>query len=290
MKVLQINKFFYEESGVTRYLFGVKELLDSSGHDSLEFAMAHPKNVASPCSPYFVDYIDYNQPGGLFSKIKIGLRLIYSFSARRKLEKLILATKPDIAHLHVIYHQLTPSILGVLKKHKIPIVQTLHDYKQICPNYLLYVNGRICERCKKHRYYNVFFHRCIKKSFIRSLNGLVETYLHWFLRSYSQIDLYLAPSQFIRKKYIEFGVSPEKIKYLPHFLNLEEYNLAGSTGNYLAYVGRLSQEKGVSLILTALVKAGSDIPLKIIGDGPEKDNLRAMIKKLGLKKSRIDWF
>lgn len=290
MKVLQINKFFYHESGVTRYLFSVRQLLAQAGHKPMEFSMKHPKNVSSPYAPYFSDYVDYNNPGGLLAKMKIGLRLTYSFNAKRQLKKLILAEKPDIAHLHVIYHQLSPSILGVLKKYNIPIVQTLHDYKQICPNYLLYVNEQVCERCKKHKYYHSLIHRCIKKSFIRSLNGMAEAYLHWFLKSYSKIDLYIAPSRFIEKKYGEFGVPQKKIKYLPHFLDLKEYDLASKTGDYLVYFGRLAKEKGINLLLKALAKADPNIPLKIIGEGPEKENVKKSIKELKLKNVELVGF
>jgi len=92
----------------------------------------------------------------------------YNFEAKRKLAKLIREFRPDVAHLHNIYHHLSPSIIGVLQKIKIPIVMTLHDYALVSPNYNLYANGRIWEASKGGKYWRCFTDRCIKNSYWRS--------------------------------------------------------------------------------------------------------------------------
>ncbi len=287
MKILQINKFFYQKGGSERYFFELRKLLTAHGHQVMDFSMVHPKNEPSDYSQYFVSHLDFDQPRSGLEKIKMVGRVIYSWEAKRKLRELIKKEKPDIAHLHNISHQLSPSILSVLKKNKIPVIQTLHDYKLICPNYRLFVKGKICERCWKHKYYQTVLHRCIKNSRLRSLIASLEAYLHWFLKSYQKVDLFIAPSAFIRDKSVEFGVLLKKIKYLPHFLNSEEYQPSGFMANYLVYFGRLSKEKGLGTLLRAVAELNKDIYLKIIGEGLEQENIEILINKLGLKNTEL---
>ncbi|MFH1225808.1 MAG: glycosyltransferase [bacterium] len=218
MKILQINKFFWPRDGATNYFLAVREQLKQHGHEVVDFSMAHPNNLPSPYRQYFVSQVDFNQPQSFLKKIKSAGRIIYSLEAKRKLEELIKKEKPDVAHLHNIYHQLSPSILSVLKKYKIPTVMTLHDYKLICPNYLLFTKGRACERCRGRKYYNAAIHKCVKNSFWRSLIVVLEAYL----RPYKKIDCFIAPSRFMKNKCVEFGVPENKIRYFWHFFDTKQ--------------------------------------------------------------------
>ncbi len=280
MKILQINKFFWPRDGATNYFLAIRELLKQHGHQVVDFSMSHPNNLPSPYSDYFVSQVDFNQPQSFLKKIKMAGRIIYSLEAKRKLEELIKTERPDVAHLHNIYHQLSPAIIGVLKKHKIPMVMTLHDYKLICPNYLLFTQGQVCERCKKHKYYQAAIHKCVKNSFWRSLICALEAYLY----KYKKVNCFIAPSRFMKNKVVEFGVPAEKVKYFFHFFNFNSGE--SKIGDYLIYFGRLSKEKGIEVLLKAIAdkninpvksppKAGSQrlfnrVKLKIVGEGPIK--------------------
>jgi len=148
MKILMVNKFFYIKGGSETYYFSLKKLLEKNGHEIIDFSMKDKKNFKSKYCNFFVDGIDYNKEQSLFSKIKVGLKIIYSFEAKRKLEKLIKETKPDIAHLHIFQHQLSSSILDVLKRYNIPIVYTAHDLKMICPNYKMFTYNKYVNNAK----------------------------------------------------------------------------------------------------------------------------------------------
>lgn len=264
MKILQINKFFWPRDGATNYFLAIRELLKQHGHEVVDFSMTHPNNLPSLYSDYFVSEVDFNQSQSFLKKIKMAFRILYSFEAKRKLEALIKKEKPDVAHLHNIYHQLSPSVISVLKKYRIPIVMTLHDYKLICPNYLLFVDGKVCERCKKHKYYQATIHKCVKKSFWRSLVVVLEAYF----QPYKKVDCFIAPSRFMKNKCVEFGVPENKIKYFWHFFNFNSGE--NKIGGYLIYFGRLSEEKGISVLLKAI--ADTNIKLKIVGAGPVKSS------------------
>lgn len=145
MRVLNVNKFYRLVGGSERYYFDLANLLTSRGHQVIPFSMLYSHNRETPYNKYFVSYLDYNQIS-LRNILRLGPKIVgkmvYSLESKRQIEKLIKDTKPDIAHIHMIDHQISPSILDSLKKLGIPMVQTLHEYKLICPNYRLYIERK----------------------------------------------------------------------------------------------------------------------------------------------------
>lgn len=284
MKILQINKFYFEQGGAEHYMFSVSRLLEQYGHKVIPFAMDHERNVATEWSGYFPSKVETMDPSFSWSKLKIAGRMFYSFQAKNKIAKLIKETKPDIAHIHNIYHQISPSILSTLKKNKIPVVMTVHDYKLVCPNYILYTNGSPCQRCLGHKYYRAVSNRCLKNSYPASCLVAAEMYFHKIVKIYEKnIDLFIAPSQFVHDKLVEFGLDSKKISVLPHFVETKhvkpEY---GSGDGYFLYVGRLKEEKGVDVLIKAMAKLDNDVQLKIVGTGPDREKLQELARDLNL--------
>jgi len=286
MRVLLVNKFHYLKGGSETYYFSLNKLLTQHGHEVISFSMKDERNVPSQYSEYFVENIDYSKKTTLINKVSLAAKFIYSFEAAEKLSRLIADTKPDIAHLHIFQHQLSPSILWTLKKHNIPIVYTAHDFKMICPNYKMLAQGEICEACKGCRYLNCLKKRCISGSLFNSLLNVKEAYVHKILKSYDLIDRIITPSNFYREKFIEFGVNSERIEYVPNFLFEDEYTPDYSFKDYFVYFGRLSEEKGLYTLLQAMKKV--DGKLKIVGTGPLEDDLKAYAKFEGLE-SKVEF-
>ena len=284
MKVLQINKYYYLKSGAERYMLDVSSMLQNHGHQVIPFAMQHEKNLPTKYSTYFVENIEFNSEikCSIFRKIKMGLKVIYSFEARNKLLELIEKENPDIAHIHKFNNSLTPSILYALKKKDIPIVQTLHDYRTVCPNYNLYDFNKleICEDCKGHKYFNALRRRCheIGKSYLVGLNIAIESYLYHFLKTYENtIDLFIAPSKFLMKKMIEFGVDKSKIVHIPYFVHYNKYIPNYSNSNYILYFGRLESHKGIKTLIAAMKHVNS-LKLYIVGEGSYRNELEKYIE------------
>jgi glycosyltransferase involved in cell wall biosynthesis len=268
-KVLFVNKFHYLKGGAERSYFDTANILIESGHDVAYFSMKHPENI------------EYNDDKISFSKkLRAIFNIWYNFSANRRLKKLIKEFRPDVAHLHNIYHQISPSIINVLKKKKIPIVYTLHDYKLISPNYSLMLNGNIWEKTKKKKYYKCFFDKCVKDSYLKSLVSIIEAYLHDFLGLYRKVDEYISPSNFLIEKFEDFGFENE-INYLPNPLSFESKNIE-SEKDYFLYYGRLSKEKGIFDLLSAFSKSKLVNKLYIVGDGPEREKIEDIIKEKNL--------
>ncbi len=272
MKILQINKFFYIKGGSDTYFFSLSDLLSQNGHEVAFFSMKDPKNRSSSFSEYFVDNIDFSKREGL-KEFKKAAHSFYSLEAKRKLEKLIKKYRPDIAHLHNIAHHLSPSILSVLKKHNIPIVQTLHDYQLICPNYKLYTEGEVCERCKKYKYFETVIHKCLQDAYLPSAFEALEMYFHKSLQIYeNMIDYYVSPSEFLAEKLVAWGHDKRKIAVINNFINSKNFKPNFKNGNYILYFGRLAEEKGLKILVQAM-KEANDINLKIAGEGPLKPKL-----------------
>lgn len=285
MKILEINKFYFLKGGSERYLFGLIKVLKRKGHDVAVFSMKGDSNLSSKYEKYFIEAVDLNK----FS-FKDVFKFFYNYDARRKLKKIIQDEKSDIAHLHNIAHQFSPAIISVLKKNNILVVQTLHDYKLICPNAMLYSKNRICEKCRGKKYYNCLKNRCLKNSWAKSLLAMLEAYLYnRFLKIYDQVDMFIAPSRFMKDKCVQFGIPEEKIKVIYNFLDFKEYAdlKAGETDNYILFYGRLSEEKGITTVLEALKKTKSDINFKIVGAGPDYKKLSERIISLDLS-SRVE--
>ncbi len=281
MKIIQANKFHYVKGGAERYYFNLTKLLESKGHEVIPFSMQDEKNYPSKYSKYFVSNINFEKPGYNFKKAR---RVLYSFEAKKKFEQLIIDTKPDLIHIHNIYHQISPSILTVAKKYKIPVVETLHDFKLICPNYTLYSKNELCEQCKKYRYYKCTFRKCIKNKFWQSALASKEMYFHKLIRIYeNNVNLFLAPSKFVYDKILEFGIiKPDQITILPEFI-FTEYNeiQPQNQQNYILYFGRLIKEKGIKTLIKAM-KNVKNIELHIAGSGLDEQEFKNLAKKENL--------
>ncbi len=284
MKILQVNKYNYIRGGAEKYFIEISRELEELGHQVAVFSMKHPENIPSSFDKYFVSRISFNE-GGLRDKIIAPFRILFSFEAKRKFRRLVRDFKPDIIHVHNIYHQISPSILSVANKKNIPVIMHLHDYKLFCPNYQLLAHNKICYRCLGGRYYNCLRRRCFKNSFWKSLLATIEMYLHHrVLKIYKKnIDLLIAPSKFMKDTAIKFGWPEDKINLIYNFPEELDNDLLNEVGDYGLYFGRLSKEKGVDVLLEALKLSDKKMKLKIIGSGPEEENLKKMVIDLRLE-------
>lgn len=289
MKIIQANKFYYLKGGAERYYFNLIKLLESKGHEVIPFSMQDDQNYSSKYSKYFVSNVDFEKQGNNFKKAR---RVLYSFEAKKKFEQLVITTKPDLIHIHNIYHQISPSILTVAKKHKIPVVETLHDFKLICPNYTLYSKDELCEQCKKYRYYKCTFRKCIKNKFWQSLLATKEMYFHKLIRIYeNNVNLFLAPSKFVYDKILEFGIiKSDQITILPEFIFTYNNNIQQQNSQkYILYFGRLIKEKGIKTLISAMKKV-NNLELHIAGTGPDEQEFKDLARKEKLNNIKFVGF
>jgi glycosyltransferase involved in cell wall biosynthesis len=278
--LLSINNYYYYRGGAETVFLEQNRMLEAASWAVVPFAMRHPKNLATPWSEYFVDEIEFGQAYSLAGRLARAPKVIYSFEARRKLAKLLERARPDVCHAHNIYHHISPSILGLLKRRGVPTVLTLHDLKIACPAYNMLTHDGICERCRGGRLYNVVAHRCIKGSLALSTVVFAESVLHRLLGSYSTcVSRFLVPSRFYIEKLCEWGYPRSLFRYMPNFVDVARSQPQFSAGAGFVYFGRVSREKGLATLVRAA--AAARCKLSIVGTGSQLDELKALAAQLG---------
>jgi glycosyltransferase involved in cell wall biosynthesis len=207
-----------------------------------------------------------------------------------------------VAHLHNIYHHLSPSLLPVLRRHGVPTVMTLHDLRLLCPAIHMLRDGEVCERCRGGRYHQAVLGRCVKDSRAASLLAAVETAHQRGRRLYEDtVGTFLCPSRFYADKYAAWGFPPDKLRHLPNFVDLDFWHPDrlpdAPVRDACVYFGRISREKGLRVLLDAqaLWEQGhadgsiAEPPLRLLiaGDGPCLGNLRARLALLQLETVEV---
>ena len=161
MRILHVNKFLYRRGGAEGYMLDLAELQRGRGHDVSFFAMEHPDNQADVNADLFPPRMELNPPpSGFGARVATSVDILYRRSARIGMDAVLDRVRPDVVHLHNIYHQLSPSILRPVKRRGIPTVMTLHDYKLACPTYQFLDNGKICEACIPRKFRNAALKAC----------------------------------------------------------------------------------------------------------------------------------
>lgn len=279
MKFLQVNKFLYPKGGAEITMLTIKEMLMAHGHETVLWGMAHPNNPPLPFAEFFVSYVDYHDASlGLSSKARAAMNIVYSFEARRNFVAMLKQVRPDFLILHNFYHQISPAFLGASISHRIPTIMFLHDFKAVCPVYLMLCKGKVCEKCKNGRFYYCGVNRCTNGSFLKSMVNVAEMYLHHgLLHICDKIDVFISPSRFLKKKVGQMGMKGEVV-HLPNCVDLARFEPCyESQEKSIVYAGRLSHEKGVGTLIRA-VKEIPSVRLKIIGDGPLRPYLEEKVR------------
>ncbi len=295
LKVLHINKFHHVIGGAEEIYFRTAEILEKNGSQSKFFSMHHLKNLPCETSEYFMPFIDVTSGVNVINSTIAACRTLYSFKARRLISRLLDRYSVDIVHIHDMHRQMSPAILLEFQRRRIPAVMTLHNYKMICPSFLMIANNKPCEACNGGEYINAMKTKCVKDSFPRSALIFVEAYFHHkILDIYKNVDIFIAPSLFMKRKHEEMGFKKE-IVHLPYPLDI--YNFDKSLSNVkinkianndtFIYFGRLEPEKGLFTLVDAIgilsqSHIGKQIKFKIIGEGSLKEELKIRVKRKGL--------
>ncbi len=286
MKILFCNKYNYPFSGAEVYIFEAMSLLRSCGQESALFSMADGRGQSTPYDRHFVPHIDFKRKVGWFEKIRLAANAIYSQDARRRIRAMVAEFRPDVAHVRNIYHHLSPSILWELKAQNVPVLYHINDFKVLCPSYNLVSRGEACEACKNGRFWRALPEHCYPG---QAASGLLvaEAYIHKWIGTYDKcVDRFLAPSRFVRDKFVEHGWDAARFEILPHFQRLEPVKPCRAPSPPLLYFGRLSREKGVEDLLHAMRRL-PDLDLTIAGDGPERQPLQKLAVQMDLRNVRF---
>ena len=231
-------------------------------------------------------YQENNDRVAEISKLRMAADTIWSKEAYEKLKQRLIKKPSDVVHVHNFFPLISPSVYYAAKAQGVPVVQTLHNYRLLCPNALFFREGKVCEDCLgKFIPYPGVQHGCYRENKVAS--GAVATMLgvHRAMNTWTKmVDLYICLTEFAKQKFIQAGIPAEKIVVKPNFVSPEP-TVGFGKGGYALFVGRLSVEKGLDTLLAAWEQLGEQIPLKIVGDGPLASDVLEATKRF----PQIEW-
>jgi glycosyltransferase involved in cell wall biosynthesis len=219
----------------------------------------------------------------LLGRLALARDTVWSSRSRRDFAQLLDREVPDIVHVHNTFVVISPSIYSACQDRGVPVVQTLHNFRLMCPTATFYRDGRICEACADRGLWSAVRHGCYRGSRTASATVALMLAAHRLLGTWrDSIDSYITLTAFSRKKFIAAGFSPTKIFVKPNFIDPDPGHRA-LAGDYAVFTGRLSPEKGLMTLLRAWERLPVRCPLQIIGDGPEWPRLEAFARERNIR-------
>ena len=257
MKILLVHNSYQQDGGEDEVFANERELLLSNGHEVVEYIRSNE------------EIRDY----GIWDKTTLGLRAIWAWDSERELRELLKQERPDVAHFHNTFPLISPAAYSACQDAGVPVVQSLHNPRLLCPAATLQRDGHVCEDCVgKTLAWPGVLHGCYHDSTVQT--GIVASMLtvHRFLKTWVRhVDAYIVFTEFYRRKFTAAGLPSEKIVLKPHFV-APDPGQTNDEQNYALFVGRLAAEKGVETLLGAWERV-MGIPLKIRGTGPLEDRV-----------------
>lgn len=267
MRVLTVHNFYQQPGGEEQIFATESALLESHGHKVVRYTISN-------------DEIKGANP------LLLAKNTLWNSEVYQAIRSLIRQEKLEIAHFHNTFPMISPAAYYAAKDEGIPVVQTLHNYRLLCPNALFFREGRVCEDCLgKPIPFPGVIHGCYRGSRLASAVVAATLSFHSLRGTWSQaVDVFIAYSQFAMDKFIQGGLPVEKFAFKTNFLHPAPSPGDGK-GGYGLFVGRLSVEKGLGVMLDAWRQLGGKVPLKILGDGP----MAGLVKEAMQEMPEIEW-
>jgi glycosyltransferase involved in cell wall biosynthesis len=229
----------------------------------------------------------------LIEKVSLGPRTVWAWDSCRQLGELLSSARPDVAHFDNTFPLISPAVYYACQEAGVPVVQTLRNYRLLCPGATFQRDGRVCEDCLGRGPWRGVLHGCYRDSRGATAGVALMLSVHRRLGTWSKlVDCYIALTEFARAKFIEAGLPGEKIVVKQNFVCSQPIvsqpqsstdNRRHASGPAL-FVGRLSREKGVGTLLAAWKRLGNRIPLHVVGDGPLRTELESFARQNSLSQ------
>ena len=281
MKILIVSWAWYPTGGDWTYIENIKRLYQEKGHEVIALSTENSLNAQDENEKFFLkteSFKSLNRNRTISNSFKVVKNSVISSDALNMIDDILNKHDIKVAHLHNIHHYITPAIIWRLKAKGVKIIWTLHDYKIICPENSFVSNGKICEKCMSGNFYHCAVNKCKKQSFAASTLAAADAYIYHSTGTYDKVDAFLCPSNFLLNKFKQFGFDDSRL-YLTNYCYdielidnfIDNHKIQTQKEDYILYVGRIEQIKGVKTLLDAL--KGTNLKLKIVGVGTELDNL-----------------
>ena len=267
VKVMMVHNSYLQPGGEDLSTRAEKTLLQNHGH-TVELYEQHNERIAQ------------------LGRVRTAVRMLWSSETHQAMHERLASGSFDVMHVQNFFPLISPSAHHAAFEAGIPVVQSLRNYRLVCPNALFFRDGHVCEDCLgKSVAWPAVLHACYRDSRAGSavVTGMLA--LHRRLETWTKtVAVYIALTHFARRKFVEAGFPADRISVKPNFIDPDPGVGAGS-GGYAVFVGRLSAEKGIHTLLRAWRMLGDLIPLKVVGDGP----LGSMVAQAASENPQVQW-
>jgi glycosyltransferase involved in cell wall biosynthesis len=266
MKLLVVHNSYQQPGGEDAVFAGECRLLEEHGHAVITYRRSnHEIESMSPVQ-----------------RLTMPKEMISSDTSRREIHELLRKERPDLVHVHNTFMMVSPSIYQSCQEMGVPVLQTLHNFRLLCPAWTLSREGHVCEECIEHSLWRSVWHGCYRNSRLMTAGVALMLQVHRERGTWNDsVDGYVVLSEFARRKFVDSGFPASKMHVKPNFVQPDPGE-RGEPGHYALFVGRLSPEKGVATLISAWEKLRHSTPLVIVGDGPERQSLEAEATARGL--------
>lgn len=220
----------------------------------------------------------------LVDRIGIAARMIWSQGSRQGLAAILEAERPDLVHVHNTFIVISPSIYSACAERGIPVVQTLHNFRLLCPGSSFFRSGKVCEECVHHSLFRSVLHGCYRNSSQASAAVALSLATHRALGTWeSSVTRYIALTHFAKDKFVHAGFPSERIVVKPNFTDPDPGERLGA-GQYAVFIGRLDPTKGTRVLPDAWNSLPVKYPLHVLGDGPDRQWMEARVRELRISE------
>ncbi|MBD1847826.1 glycosyltransferase family 4 protein [Cyanobacteria bacterium FACHB-63] len=267
MRILAVHNYYQQPGGEEQIFNTEATLLQSYGHEVVRYTLSNDDIKG-------------------MNSLTLAKNTLWNSQVYQELRSLVRQERPDVAHFHNTFPLISPAAYYALKEEGIPVVQTLHNYRLLCPNALFFRDGKVCQDClTQANPIPGIVHGCYRESHSASAMVAATISFHAIIGTWRRlVDVFIVYSQFAMQKFIEGGLPKEKLVFKTNFL-YPAPDPGNGKGGYGLFVGRLSVEKGLGVMLDAWRQLGGKIPLKILGDGP----MAGVVKNAMQEMPEIEW-
>jgi glycosyltransferase involved in cell wall biosynthesis len=268
MKILLVHNTYQQAGGEDVVFEQERQLLERNGHQVLTYVRSNHELDAQSAA----------------KRVALVKNIVSADDSAREIRTILRTERPEIVHVHNTFLMISPSIFAVCREERVPVLQTLHNYRLSCPAASFYRDGSVCEECSQHSLFRSIQHGCYRDSRLSTAAVALMLQVHRVKRTWqNSVSGYLALTEFARDKFVENGIPPEKIHVKPNFVYPDPGEKL-APGNFALFAGRLTEEKGLATLLAAWSQLASPIPLEIVGDGPLRRQLEAQSEKMDLHR------
>ncbi len=265
MKIILVHNSYQQPGGEDVIFEQERKMLEDAGHQVVAYCRSNWDAEAYP---------------GI-RRLSLAKRTIWAPDTRRHFARLLQQEKPDLVHVHNTFVMISPSIYSACLEARVPVVQTLHNYRLLCPAATFFRDGKVCEECLSSLWRGVE-HACYRRSYSATAVVALMLASHRLRETWKrEVACFVALSQFARNKFVQGGLPEEKIFVKPNFVSPDPGARTGD-GEGVVFVGRLSPKKRMDTVLAAWKRLNHSIPLLIIGGGSDREELEAEAAREGL--------